>query len=358
MLKKILIFTSLFSAISFSSFSFSNNDKLMLKKDYPTNYTVKLGDTLWDISALFLDDPWLWPKLWKINPEINNPHLIYPEDKLSLSWHDGEPTLSIKPYKKLSPQIKTVAKKPVPTLNPSLVIPYLQSDKLIDEVNFQHAYRVLGTSDGRKLLSANERIYVDAELSHEQWGIYRVVDKFTRDDSMQISYALRSVAVAELAEVSNQISGLKVVKQQQEIAINDIVLPIENREMNVELTTTFYPSPGPEHIQLSILGSIDGGEYLAVNHVAVVDKGFKDGLLQGSMFYLKEVGHVIKGKKGSYYYDLNGDNGEKEIQLPQVTTGELIIIRPYEAFSLALITKSELPIHQGTMAISPITEDK
>ena len=67
MFKKMLILTSLFTTITLSPLSFSNEDKLMLKKDYPDTYTVEKGDTLWDISALFLDNPWFWPKLWKIN---------------------------------------------------------------------------------------------------------------------------------------------------------------------------------------------------------------------------------------------------------------------------------------------------
>ncbi|WP_300173478.1 LysM peptidoglycan-binding domain-containing protein [uncultured Aliivibrio sp.] len=352
MFKKLFIFTSLFSAIAFSPYSSALNDKLMLKKEYPSSYIVKPGDTLWDISALFLDDPWVWPKLWEINPDINNPHLIYPGDKLSMTWQSGHPILTIKPLKKISPQIRTLVKTPVPTLNHDLIVPYLQSDKLIDAVSYQQAYRVLGTSDGRQFLSANERVYVDAELSHRKWGIYRIVGEFTRSDTKQVSYALRSVAVAELTDVSEKISGLKVVKQHQEIAINDMVLPIASSDISSGLITTFPPSPAPENIKLSILGSIHGGKYLAVNQVAVVDRGSNDGIQQGNMFSLKENGHVVKGKKGEYFYDLNKGDSEKGIQLPQVTIGELIIIRPYEAFSLALITRSETVIHQDTIVLS------
>ncbi|CED72657.1 putative cell wall degradation enzyme [Aliivibrio wodanis] len=352
MFKKLLILTSLTATMVFSSSAISSEDKLMLKKDYPTNYTVKKGDTLWDISALFLDDPWFWPKLWKINPSINNPHLIYPGDKLSLSWHNGNPVLSVKPLKKLSPKVRTQIKEPVPTLAPSLVVPYLQSDKLIDSTNYQSAYRVLGTSDGRKFLSANERVYVDAELSHKEWGIYRVVNEFTRNDKKQMSYALRSVGRAELAESSNKISGLRVIKQQQEIGINDIVLPLGKNDIEPELTTTFYPSTAPIDLQAAILGSIDGGQYLAVNQVAVINKGSEDGVIQGSMFTLKESGHVVQGDKGEYQYAIDKES-KKGIQLPQTNVGELIVIRPYEYFSLALITKSEAPIHKSIIAVSP-----
>ncbi len=356
MFKKLFIFTSFCSAIIFSLPSFSNEEKLVLKQDYPSNYTVKKGDTLWDISALFLDNPWFWPKLWKINPEINNPHLIYPGDELSLTWQNGNPVLSVKPLKKLSPKMRTVIKEPVPTLPTSLVVPYLQSDRLIDATNYKEAHRVLGTSDGRKFLSGNERVYVDAELEHKEWGIYRTVNEFSRKDTKETSYALRLVGLAELAETTKEMSGLKVIKQQQEIAINDVVLPITSGDINKELTTTFYPQPAPKGMGVSILGSIDGGEYLAVNQVAVIDRGTNDGLLQGSMFSLKEEGNVVKGNKGEYYYDLDKGKNKNSLQLPQTKIGELIVIRPYEKFSLALITRSEMPIHKGVIAISPNKE--
>ena len=71
-------------------------DEVRLNKEAPKTYIVEKGDTLWDISIIFLEQPWLWPKLWRLNPEISNPHLIYPGDILKLVYDEkGEPMLVI-----------------------------------------------------------------------------------------------------------------------------------------------------------------------------------------------------------------------------------------------------------------------
>ena len=67
-----------------------------LKPGAPKHYTVKRGDTLWGIATMYLRDPWLWPEVWIINPQIPNPHLIYPGDTLALAFGaDGRPQVSL-----------------------------------------------------------------------------------------------------------------------------------------------------------------------------------------------------------------------------------------------------------------------
>jgi nucleoid-associated protein YgaU len=90
--------------------AFAAGDSI-LRPDHPERYLVKTGDTLWDIGAMFLTDAWLWPEIWYINPEIENPHLIYPGDTIFLSFVDGEPRLSVERGEpgrtdKLSPQTR------------------------------------------------------------------------------------------------------------------------------------------------------------------------------------------------------------------------------------------------------------
>ncbi|EMC4026840.1 LysM peptidoglycan-binding domain-containing protein [Vibrio cholerae] len=324
---------------------------LALKPNAPTTYTVVKGDTLWDISALYLDSPWLWPRLWQVNPEIDNPHLIYPGDKLTLFWRDGQPVLSLKPMRKLSPQVRVLEKQAVPTVQEGLVLPYLQSDRLMAKTALQGSVRVIGSSEGRQYLTKQDQLYISGVHSEKKWGIYREVAQYQRDDEVMV--ALRLVAVGELAMTGGNFSGLSLLEQNQEILANDIALPEVDLEER-QLSTTFYPQPAPAGSEARILGSLEGSQYAGQNQVVVIDQGRSDGVAQGSMFELYQAAVQVKAKQDSSTF--LSERSNTDVQLPSVKVGALMVIRPYERFSLALITNSSAPISAEVQALSPQAE--
>src|SRR5210317_306970 len=90
-----------------------------VRADHPDEYVVVKGDTLWDISGKFLEQPWQWPAIWHANPQIENPHLIYPGDRISLVYIDGQPRLVVnggKQTKRLSPGIRKEPREPIPPI--------------------------------------------------------------------------------------------------------------------------------------------------------------------------------------------------------------------------------------------------
>ena len=68
---------------------------LALNPNAPDSYVVKRGDTLWGIAKVFLRDPWYWPEIWQVNPQVHNPHLIYPGDTLRLVYVEGKPSIVV-----------------------------------------------------------------------------------------------------------------------------------------------------------------------------------------------------------------------------------------------------------------------
>ncbi|PMM38733.1 LysM peptidoglycan-binding domain-containing protein [Vibrio splendidus] len=344
-------FSLICASLSFAVMAGNSEQPLTIKQGAPEAYVVVKGDTLWDISAMYLDSPWLWPRLWQVNPEIENPHLIYPGDKLSLVWINGEPVLSLKPVIKLSPKIRISEKKAVPTVNEGLVLPYLQSDRLVEQQDIQVAQRVLGTSDGKRFLSGEDRLFISGNQQYQKWGIYRAVETYHRQQPQASMTSLRLVAMARLKEVDAEFSSLQIETQLQEVLLNDLVLPELGVDL-VKLSTTFYPAPSAAGQFANILGSLDGSQYSAKNQVVVINKGSQDNLRQGSMFTLSESGAVVFGKQGEYSYKESA--ASDKVQLPSTSLGSLMVIRPYEYFSLALITQSSKPVSNDILAVSPV----
>ena len=125
----------------------------VLRTDHPTEYVVVKGDTLWDISARFLDKPWLWPQIWKKNPQIKNPDLIYPGDVVRLVYIGG------KPYLTVNEAPRNVDALPVGAVAlDDYILPFLQDLRVVNSVtDMPH---VLGTQGGNLYGKAGELVYV------------------------------------------------------------------------------------------------------------------------------------------------------------------------------------------------------
>ena len=123
-------------------------EALKISLDAPLTYTVKRGDTLWDIAALFLRDPWQWPELWALNTQVDNPHLIYPGDQLTLVWEAGQPRLvrAAQGDVRLSPTLR--ASPPdtaIPAISRQHIAPFLRQHFVIDAGALEQApYVVAG----------------------------------------------------------------------------------------------------------------------------------------------------------------------------------------------------------------------
>jgi len=322
---------------------------LTLKQGAPTTYTVVKGDTLWDIAGMYLNDPWLWPQLWDINDDIENPHLIYPGDQLYLVWQNGKPRLKFKPKITLSPEAKKTPKQPVPVVAQGLVLPYLKSDRLVDSTILKQSSRVLGNNEGRQYLSGVDKLYFSGHHSSKNWGVYRTSQQYLRGN--QSATALRLIATGQLVGADNGMSVLQIEQQSQEVRIDDIVLPVKDVN-RYNLTTTFFPHPSPINLQASIVGSLDGGKYAAKSQVVVLDRGAEDGLKQGCVFDVYSPGNTVFGQPGNVSYENSWFDTAK--QLPDSKVGEMMVIRPYARFSLALITSSEAAISTDSIVLSPL----
>ena len=95
--------------------------------EHPDTYVVRKGDTLWDIAGRFLGKPWLWPEIWQANPQVHNPHLIYPGDVLSLAYLDRVARATVKPGPRQD--------APIDAIPLSDVEPFLKGLRVADSID-------------------------------------------------------------------------------------------------------------------------------------------------------------------------------------------------------------------------------
>ncbi|ELR63144.1 Putative LysM domain protein [Photobacterium marinum] len=347
-----------FSLLLFIPFCWASHPQPVLKKDIPSVYTVRKGDTLWDISEHYLMNPWLWPNLWEANSYIKNPHLIYPGDRLYLVWVDGLPRLRVKKTVRLSPTIR-VKRKPITTLPESMMFPYLAGHQLLEPSKLEGLPRVLGNSRNKGYMSPGDSVWVDTTLDqNKNWWVYRPDTQFNRRQSSEgkngeirwQTVVLKEIARVTVTGFEEGLSQVRGDKLREEIRQNDVLLPVPLS--GTELDLSFVPSPPPPKVEAKVLGQLEGHHYIASSEVVVIDRGLLDKLVAGNVFQLYRSAAVVKGSKGGYHYK---DSLLRfgHYQLSDVPIGEVMVIRPYEHFSLAVVTRASEPFRAGVLALPP-----
>lgn len=139
------------------------DSEMPLAEDVPNRYVVQPGDTLWDIASVFLKDPWYWPEIWHVNPDIENPHLIYPGDVLALVWIDGEPRITAvqgSAYR-LSPQARiTPLEQSVRSIPYEQIAAFLSKGLVLERDQIERLPYILATRDKHLIAAAGNDIYV------------------------------------------------------------------------------------------------------------------------------------------------------------------------------------------------------
>ena len=312
--------------------------------DVPDKYTVVKGDTLWDISAHFLAEPWLWPEIWQVNPQIQNPHLIYPGDVISLIYIDGKPRLVLTRSRdvKLSPQIREVAERQaISTLPLDLINSFLSRNRVVEPGVLESAPYILSGQSKRLLTGKNDDFYARGDFSdaHESYGVYRNGGPFTDPKTHEVlGIRAKDIGAGNLKAIDDDIATLITTRSIEELRINDRLLELEERK----IAANFHPSAPPENTEgviMSIEGAVSTGGML---DVISINLGERDGMEIGNMLSILKAGAVVKDRvKGGL------------VTLPPEKAGLVMVFRTFEKMSFALILSAKLPISTNDIARNP-----
>jgi hypothetical protein len=348
-----------------------------LAPNAPDEYTVKPGDTLWAISRLFLRSPWRWPELWGMNlKEISNPHRIYPGQVLYLDKSGGRARLSTRRGGasdgtiKLSPRTRyeSMSGMALPTLNPSLIEPFLSEPIIVDEDTLKAAPHIVAGNDSRVLLARGDRAYAlgqaDDQLIETAGPIrtYRIFRNATplKDPATGelLGYEAAYLGKAQLKrsqtvaaqlvdgkEVVNVIPAtIDIVAAREEMRAGDRLLPEPTRQL------LSYAPRAPEQIVDGRIVSVYGNavQFAAQNQVVVINKGTRDGIESGHVLAILKNGDTIVDRAGA-----PNDTGKEVLKLPNERIGLLMVFRPFEKASYALVLEITDTPRIGDLLVNP-----
>lgn len=336
-----------------ASISFAAGDKVAIRDDAPSQYTVVKGDTLWGVAERFLNDPWRWPEIWKANSHISDPDLIFPGDLVVMD-EDGSirvlrnnkvaastSRLSDNRTIKLSPSIYSEAlQRAIPVISPRAIQPFLTVPLVYDEGQMdEYAYVAMGVDDN-VIIGKYQQFYVRGLLPSDEdvFQVFRSGRPFVDPDSDEVlGHEAIYLGDARLIEYG-ETSRLELTHSRQEIGPKDRLIP-------APATSTlpyYFPHSPEQELSGRIISAHEGVSELGRHSVVVVNLGDRDGL---------QSGHVLRvlRHKGVSKDPVTG----KDFEVPDQSTGLLMVFRTFEKLSYALVMKSSRPVHILDAVVTP-----
>jgi len=355
-------------------------DTLSIRENAPDRYVVVKGDTLWDISAKFFSDPWRWPQVWGLNKDaIKNPHWIYPGDVVVLdraaatlkvegttinaeSGVVATPTPSQAENSESSPEQNPESEKTnvqhvydgtrlsprvrigegghdaIPLIPLDDIKPFLKQPLVIERDELDDAPVIVAGYEKRTLLSNDDIAYVK-DLPADKgltWQIYRpgkaLLDPISKE---KLGYEATYLGNARV-EKFDDISTLRIYGAVEEIYPGDRLIQVADGDL-----ANFIPRAPDAEISARVMGIVNGITMAGQKAVVILNQGRRDGIQNGHVLALYRKGETIKKFRA------------RDIDLPNMRYGLLIIFRTFNKVSYALVMQTRLPVELLDVAQTP-----
>jgi hypothetical protein len=320
-------------------------DTVTLRPDHPDRYTVVKGDTLWDISDTFLEDPWNWPRIWHINQQIANPHLIYPGDVLRLVYIDGKPQLILdRGTVKLSPKVReTPIDDAITTIPLDAIRQFLSRNRMIlTEEEFDKAPYVVDMMEQRLMASVSQVMYVRAveDGSQQLYSVYRKGQAYKDPESGEVlGYEAIYTGDAQLNNTGDP-ARLTVVNSNREILAGDRLFDYRDDTFD----PYFTPRPPENEVEAQIISVVDGLSEIGQYQTVVINVGETQSMRTGDVLAVWQKGPEVR--------DTVAGKGTM-VTLPDEHAGHVIVYKTFENVSYALVVNAERAMHVNDVVRNP-----
>ena len=349
-----------------------------IRGDHPDTYVVQKGDTLWDIAGRFLEKPWLWPEIWQANPQVANPHLIYPGDVLSLAYLDRVTVAEAGP--------REVA--PVTGVPLSDVEPFLKDLRVVD--GFEQLPYVVSLESERLRGTQGQVAYIEGLENAQPGQRYQVVrptqrytrldreaccDIFHKDDldfrgkrtvdfeqywtnavvsdngHELLGYELmrQNTGTVTRGEVGGiEVTTLLLDDSGREVRVGDRLIPVEAQPYDLQ----FFPHAPSRQLDFGRARIMAVADMLSTGgprDVVAISVGARDGVDNGTVFSSWQVGNSVVDRVENGPWDRSEDTFGKnsKVRLPDDFAGHLMVFRTFDKVSYALVMDAIRPVQVG-----------
>ena len=320
------------------------NEPVPLAEGHPDEYVVQVGDTLWDIAATFLKDPWFWPEIWYVNPDIENPHLIYPGDVLGLVYIDGQPritnirasTYRLSPQARITPLTEAVTSIPYETISSFLSTGIILERDEVDALPY-----LVATRGDHLIAAAGNDVYVrglGGDVPGTRFSVINIGDRLIDpDDNRLVGYQGIWVGEGTLRRGGDPAT-LTLNETTQEAKHGDRLIP-----ESIDIPLNFFPKAPSNVIDGRIISVVGGVTQIGQYQVVVMNRGSRDGLSVGDVLSVFQAGETVRDH-------VSGGS----VTLPDEVAGTVMVFKVYDEIGYGLVMEATQSLHLHDAVRNPI----
>lgn len=335
----------------------ATGSNIPVSPDAPDEYVVQPGDTLWDISSLFLRDPWYWPEIWHVNPQVENPHLIYPGDVLRLVYVDGQPRLTVAERggaRRLSPEVRREPLSEAITAIPyEVVASFMGRPTLLDKDQVNRAPYLVALRDRHLIGAAGMEIYargIGDARQEERFSVIHVEEPLYDPDTRELLGYTGLYVGAGPVLTEGDPAKLVLTESIREALQGDKLFP-----ETVDVPVDFVPHAPSTDVDAAII-AVKSHTVIGQYQVVALNRGAEAGLEPGHVLTVHKRGEVVLDKYsrgGLGARTAFGSRRGEPVQLPDEEAGVVMIFKAFDRMSYALVMEATREIRQGDRARTP-----
>jgi hypothetical protein len=334
-----------------------------LSPDAPSSYTVQRGDTLWGIASKFLSQPWYWPEIWYLNPDIKNPHRIYPGDTLRLVYDaDGKPQIRVERGDQvhLSPQVRSLPLSEAITAIPfEIVAAFMSKPSILAKDEADKLPYVVAVGNSQVEAGMDDVLYVrgvkDADIG-ARFNVVHIGDRLKDPEThtvlgFQGIYTGRArLERAASGSGKNDLAKFVLTESARETLPGDRLV----RDA-LDVPVDFVPHAPPKPVRGQIISVIGGVNVIGQYQVVIINRGKRDGLEPGHVLGIWELGAEVKdrGPGGLIASNQFKEPFAKSVKLPSELAGNFMVFKTYERVSYGLVMSAVTDLHVGDIVKNP-----